>query len=58
MHTYIGVGECKMCSACGVDVRSTKRHDSFHMDINAELDRLRERIAVLERDKALNLVTV
>lgn len=58
MHTYIGVGDVRMCSACGVDVRNITRHDSFHTALDAELDRLRERIAVLERNKTLNLVTV
>jgi hypothetical protein len=39
--TYIGVGEAKMCAECGVDVRNTTRHDSHHIAVLAELDRLR-----------------
>jgi hypothetical protein len=55
--TYIGVGEAKMCAGCGVDVRNTTRHDSFHASILAELDRLRQenlamsvRVEKLERE--------
>lgn len=49
MHTYIGVGDVRMCSECGVDVRNIQRHDSFHASMLAELEKLKQRIAELER---------
>lgn len=62
MHTYIGVGDVKMCSDCGVDVRNITRHDKFH----AQLDKLRTenlelsvKVEKLERERtAFHLVGV